>query len=183
MFNGQQNIRKEDVFILICNLSIPLCYILSSVSLFATQMLLFAGCHRAVLFRGRTNRKLSPSSSLIHLNTGSSGLSVYLPQGSISPLQTHWIRSGGTHTHSHTLETPTLSSASTLRSRVTTSLGGLSSNGDKMIWRKLNGKKVFLKTFWLTFRRRGLITFWNSCHWKEHKWFRGWWWALNSCFY
>ncbi len=35
------------------------------LSLLATQMLLFAGCHRAVLFRGRTNRKPSLSSSLL----------------------------------------------------------------------------------------------------------------------
>lgn len=64
MFNRQQNIRK-DVFPLICNLSIPLCSLLPSVLLFATQMLLFAGCHCAVLFRGRPNRKPSLSSSFL----------------------------------------------------------------------------------------------------------------------
>lgn len=67
MFNTQQNIhQKKDVSILICNLSIPLCCILSPVSLCAAQMLLFAACHRAVLFRGENKQeKPSPSSSLL----------------------------------------------------------------------------------------------------------------------
>lgn len=64
MFNTQQNRgKRKAVSIPIGNLSIPLCYILSRVSLLATQMLLFASCHCAVLFRGRTNRKPSLSSS------------------------------------------------------------------------------------------------------------------------
>lgn len=40
---------------------------------------------------------------LIHLNTGSSGLSAHLPLGSISPLQTCQIRSDGRYTLKNTL--------------------------------------------------------------------------------
>lgn len=68
-------------------------------------MLLFAGCHCAVLFRGRTNRKAAAVSLPPPPDSGSSGLSVQLPQGSISPRwRTHWIRPGGTRTHSRTLK-------------------------------------------------------------------------------
>lgn len=105
-----------------------------------TQMLLFAGCHCAVLFRGRTNRRAAVSLSLPP-DSGSSGLSVQLPQGSISaPRRTHWIRPGGTHTHTHThtpLKRPRLALAKALRSRAATAEESFSSPWDQMIQRKL----------------------------------------------
>lgn len=86
--------HKKDVSVLICNLSIPL---LSQHRCSAPHRLCLLPI--AVLYyleaeQQKAIRYLLLLSS-IHLKTGSSGLSAHLPQGSISPLQTHKIRSDG----------------------------------------------------------------------------------------